>query len=133
MRAGIRHRARTADHRQHTTYNIQVLQYHFTSIWGYWKVIFGSFGGVFGGVWGVLGCLEGSGGGSWGFLGLLGGHIGDMFAPRLDWFFGNFPPPHPSNIGPSWRHVGAKLGVFGVIFAIFVASKFNFNLESLKH
>ena len=68
----------------------------------------------FGGGSGALGGLGAGFGGCFGIPGGLGGHVGGMFAP-------------------TWRHVGAKLGVFGIICSIFVLCKFNFSLEGCKH
>ena len=98
------------------------------SIWEHLQVIFGSSGSDLGGLrgcregclghfcvfWGWFGGLRGCRGGCLGNPGALGGHVGGMFAP-------------------TWRHAGAKLGVFGIICSIFVLCKFNFNLEGCKH
>ena len=79
-------------------------------------------------VWGGLGVL----GGSWG---ALGKHVGGNLAPRVGVTDFWRPPGRPQGpiLGPSWGHVAAKLGHFGVILEIKWAFLGCFNLEGSYH
>ena len=48
--------------------------------------------------------------------GALGGHVGGNLAPRTILTYFWHPPGRQKGpmLGPSWRHVAAKLGHFGV-------------------
>ena len=59
----------------------------------------------------------GSLGGSRGSWGTLGKHVGGNLAPRSGFtdFWHPLGRPQASMLGPTWGHVAAKLGHFGVI------------------
>ena len=69
---------------------------------------------------GVFGVGLGGLGGPWGGPGALGGHVGGNLAPRFGFTDFWTPPGWPKGpmLGPTWRHVAAKLGHFGVSLEI---------------
>ena len=83
-------------------------------------VILGSFWSSFWSFWGWFGGSGGSLGRSWGSWTALGGHVGGNLAPRVGFTDFWHPPGRPQGpmLGPSWRHVAAKLGHFAVILGI---------------
>ena len=70
---------------------------------------FWSFGRWFGGVWVVLGGP-----------GALGGQVGGNLVPRsgFTYFWHPLGRPQGPMLDPTWGHVAAKLGHFGIILGL---------------